>query len=51
MKVNLILAAGLALGTAIAQADTTDPTGAPAASISNAPINLARQHLGANMLI
>ena len=51
MKVNLILAAGLALGTAIAQADNTDPTGAPAASISNAPINLARQHLGANMLI
>jgi hypothetical protein len=50
MKVNLILAASLALATAAAQADTTDPSaqGAPAVT---APKNLARQHLGANLLI
>ncbi len=51
MKVNLILAAGLALATVAAQAETTDPAAGQAASAINAPKNLARQHLGANLLV
>lgn len=55
MKVNLILAAGFVLATAAAQAaDTVDPSGAQAASAASTesmPKNLARQHLGANLLI
>jgi hypothetical protein len=50
MKVNLILAASLALASAAAQADTIKPAPAPAGMASNAPKNLARQHLGANLL-
>ncbi len=52
MKVNLILAASLALATAATQADTVDPTsGTQTTSVASAPKNLARQHLGANLLI
>ncbi len=52
MKVNLILAASLALtGAAAAHADNVDPTGPQTASAISAPKNLARQHLGANLLI
>jgi hypothetical protein len=52
MKVNLILAASLALATAAAQADNVDPSsGAQIAPAMSAPKNLARQHLGANLLI
>jgi len=50
MKVNLILAASLAFASAAAQADNVDPASAKAGITSNAPKNLARQHLGANML-
>ena len=49
MKVNLILAAGLALATA-AQADPTSASASTQAA-TTAPKNLARQHLGANLLI
>jgi hypothetical protein len=45
MKVNLILAAGLALATAAQAAPTDAPT------IASAPKNLARQHLGANLML
>lgn len=45
MKVNLILAALLAFATAAAQADPV------VTQASAAPKNLARQHLGANLLI
>jgi len=48
MKVNLILAAGLALASVAAQADP-DPSTVQATV--TAPKNLARQHLGANLLI
>ncbi len=65
MKVNLFLAAaGLALATLAAKADNIDPAAAPASSGApsgiqadpaspgfDAPKNLARQHLGANLLI
>ncbi len=51
MKVNLILAASLALATAAAQADTTDSSSTQGAPAVTAPKNLARQHLGANLLI
>ena len=51
MKVYLILAACLVLATAAAQADKNDATGVRAASASDAPKNLARQHLGANLLV
>ncbi len=52
MKVNLILAATLAFAAvATAQADSVDPSGPQAASAISAPKNLARQHLGANLLI
>jgi hypothetical protein len=47
MKVKLILAAGLALATVAAQADNYGTVGGSA----NTPKNLARQHLGANLLI
>ncbi len=56
MKVNLILAASLALGAA-AWADNVDPSGSQAAGVTatntplTAPKNLARQHLGANLLL
>ncbi len=51
MKVNLILAASIALATAAARADTTDATATQGAPAVTAPKNLARQHLGANLLI
>ena len=51
MKVNLILAAGLAFATVAAQADNNGPAGGQAGSAINLPKNLARQHLGANLLI
>jgi len=51
MKVNLILAASLALATAAAQADPTDPSATQGTPAVTAPKNLARQHLGANLLI
>ncbi len=53
MKVNLILAASLALAATIpaVRADNVDPSGPQAASAVSAPKNLARQHLGANLLI
>ena len=55
MKVNLILAGALALATAAAQADTTGNGQAATADSSTpaitAPKNLARQHLGANLLL
>ncbi len=50
MKANLILAASLALAIA-ARADNVDPTVPQAVSAASAPKNLARQHLGANLLI
>ncbi|HEX4085352.1 MAG TPA: hypothetical protein VHY22_10610 [Chthoniobacteraceae bacterium] len=51
MKANMILAATLALATVAAQADVSNPTSGQGAPVSNAPKNLARQHLGANLLI
>jgi hypothetical protein len=51
MKVNLILAAGLVLATAAAQADNITPSATQGASAVTAPKNLARQHLGANLLL
>ena len=51
MKVYLILAAGLVIATVAAQADKVDPSSGSPASEINAPKNLARQHLGANLLI
>ena len=52
MKVNLILAASLALfATMAARAENNDPATPSAAVAVNAPKNLARQHLGANLLI
>jgi len=51
MKVNLILAAGLALATAAAQADNVTPSATQGGPAVTAPKNLARQHLGANLLI
>jgi len=51
MKVNLILAASIALASAAAQADTTAPIATQGAPAVTAPKNLARQHLGANLLI
>ena len=51
MKVNMILAAAVALATVAAQADTTGPAGEQNPSAINSPKNLARQHLGANLLI
>jgi len=48
MKVNLILAASLALASVAAQAD---PVATPSTPAINSPKNLARQHLGANLLI
>ena len=50
MKVNLILAVGLALATA-AQADNIDPSAGQASPAITSPKNLARQHLGANLLL
>lgn len=51
MKVHLILAAVLAFATLAVQADNTDPAGATSAAAVNTPKNLARQHLGANLLV
>lgn len=51
MKVNLILAAALALATAAAQADNAVPSSTQGTPAVTAPKNLARQHLGANLLI
>lgn len=53
MKAHLILGAALALAAVAAQADTTAAAqpAQPAPVASNAPKNLARQHLGANLMI
>ncbi len=51
MKVNLILAASIALASTVAQADTTNPSASQGAPAVTAPKNLARQHLGANLLL
>ena len=52
MKVNLILAASVALfATVAAQAENNGPSASSAVAAMGAPKNLARQHLGANLLI
>ncbi len=51
MKANLILAAALALATLPAGADNIDPSGTQSAAAISAPKNLARQHLGANLML
>jgi len=50
MKGNLLMVAVLALAVSAAQANT-DQTGGREASANGAPKNLARQHLGANLLM
>jgi hypothetical protein len=50
MKAHLILGVVFALAAVAAQADTTTAA-QPAPIASNAPKNLARQHLGANLMI
>jgi hypothetical protein len=51
MKVYTILAASLALASMAVQAEAADPTAPQPVQAVSTPKNLARQHLGANLLI